>query len=130
MQKYNTFDFTWSEFKKSYKMAFNIARYINNSNIYINVAFYDKELKDFDSFTDLTINIPITPLKNNGFMLDITKNIEIIASNDTPKELLKTLVKMGILKNTGKTIPSGFANYSIYSFNYLKASKYIINNNL
>lgn len=121
-----SFEFNWKEFECKYDLYLQVGRYTNNSNLFLGLVFYDSEIEDYDSFGDLTINIPMTPLKNNGILFDKDKETEIIINGDLGKEIRETLYKLPFLRKTKRIVQSGFGSYEVALFDYSKAQDYII----
>jgi hypothetical protein len=121
-----SFEFNWKEYDCKYDLYLQLGRYTNNSNLFLGLVYYDSEIEDYESFNDLTINVPMTPLENNGIWFDKNKETEIIINGDLGKEIRKTLYSLPFLKKTNRVVQSGFATYEVALFNYEKAKDYII----
>lgn len=121
-----SFEFDWKEFDCKKYLYLQLGRYTNNSNLFLGLVYYDSDIEDYDSFNDLTINVPMTPLENNGIWFDKSKETEIIINGDLGKEIRKTLYSLPFLKKTDRVVHSGFATYEVALFNYEKAKDYII----
>ena len=121
-----SFEFNWKELEKQYNLYLEVGRYEYNSNLFLGLVYYDSEIEDYESFSDLTINIPMTPLENNGVWFDKDKETEIIINGDLGTEIRKTLYSLPFLEKTDRKVQSGFGNYEVALFNYNKAKDYII----
>lgn len=121
-----SFEFNWKELEKQYNLYLEVGRYEYNSNLFLGLVYYDSDIEDYDSFSDLTINVPMTPLENNGVWFDKDKETEIIINGDLGKEIRKTLYSLPFLKKTDRVVQSGFATYEVALFDYQKAKDYIL----
>lgn len=115
--KAKTFKFKWKELNKQYDLCFETSKYMNNNRLYVGVLCYNKEYKDYECFTDLTINIP-------SYMFET--DTEIILNNDTNRELIDLLLDMGVITDTCKYAYSGFGTYKVVEFNMEKAKEYML----
>ena len=121
-----SFEFNWKELDCRYDLYLELGRYEYNSNLFIGLVYSDSDIEDYDSFSDLTINIPMTPLENNGVWFDKSKETEIIINGDLGAEIRKTLYSLPFLKKTNRKVQSGFGSYEVAIFDYSKAKNYII----
>lgn len=112
-----TIKWTWKEFNKKYDLYLTLNNYINNGNLYVGIMYYDKEIEDYDLFSDLTINI-------TDYMFELDD--EIIINNDIPTDLVEKLEELGILIDTYKYAYSGFGAYKVMIFNKELAKDYIL----
>lgn len=81
--------------------------YANNGSLYVGVITYDEEYKEWEHWSDLTVNLPgMCPDENKAF----------INTNNCAPEIIKGLEKAKFIKNTGVTRPSGFCVYPLYEF--------------
>lgn len=121
-----SFKFNWKELELEYDLYLELGRYEFNSNLFIGLVYYDTDIEGYDSFSDLTINIPMTPLENNGVWFNKDKETEIILNGDLGTEIRKTLYNLPFLKKTNRKVQSGFGSYEVALFDYNKAKDYIL----
>jgi hypothetical protein len=112
-----TIKWTWKEFNKNYDLCLRTSNYVNNNRLYVGIMYYDTELKGYEIFSDLTINIPSYELKND---------YEIVINNDTPIDLIEKLEDLGILLDTYDYAYSGFSQYKVMIFNKELAKEYML----
>lgn len=113
--------FNWKELDLKYDLYITTSNYSNNGRLYVGLVYYDTEINDYECFTDLTINIPMYMLESEN---------EIILSNDTPKELIDLLLRLGIITDTYKVAYSGYSQYQVVLFNKEVAKEYMLEKGL
>ena len=83
------------------------SEYANNGSLYVGVITYDEEYEEWEPWSDLTVNLPgMCPDENEAFL----------DTNNCAPDIIRTLEKAKLIKNTGITRQSGFCIYPLYEF--------------
>lgn len=100
-------EITFTFFGVKYKARFFKNNYMNNNNLYIGIVTWNKEYECWESWGDLTVNLPGMTCKLNEAFLD---------TNNCASEIITALMDKGYIKPTGVTRQSGFCTYPLVEF--------------
>lgn len=94
-------------FEEEHKARFWKSEYANNGNLYIGVVTWEEEDEYWESWGDLTVNLPGMKCEENEAFLD---------TNNCASEIIDILEKKGYIKYTGIVRQSGFCVYPLVEF--------------
>lgn len=103
MEKRQTLEYNW-EFGKT-EIALEVAEYMQGNGLYIGML--SREPEGWDSFGDLTVNLPFAPAEAN----------EAYISHDFSKEKIAFIKKHRLGKVLPETASSGFCIFQKVAFN-------------
>jgi hypothetical protein len=93
-------------FDEEIEVRFVKAHYFNG-NLFVGAEHYEEEYECYESWCDVTVNLPGMGCEPNEAFLDV---------NNCPWELITELKKKGYIKDTGITRQSGFCTYPLVEF--------------
>lgn len=86
-------------------IVFTKGKYMNNGALYVGAMSWDCECRYWESWCNVTVNLPGTLDKNQAF----------IDHNCSPK-IIDWLCEEGYAKPTGRSQHSGFVDFQLYEF--------------
>lgn len=92
---------------EKHKARFWKNSYANNGSLYIGVLTWDEDYEEWESWSDLTVNLP--GMCHEG-------NLAFVNMECSGKEIITILEAAGFVKNTGVTRSSGYCVYPLYEF--------------
>lgn len=103
-----TIEIIFEAYGEKHRARFFESKYMNNKTLYVGVLTWDEECQYWESWGDLTVNLPgTTSLDEREAFLD---------TNNCSKDLIVQLKKAGYIKETGITRKSGFCTYPLVEF--------------
>lgn len=100
-------EITFKFFDEEHRARFYKSEYIVGRNLYIGVVTWNEENEYWESWGNLTTNLP-------GMCLD--KNEAFLDTNNCAHEIIAALMDKGYIKDTGMTRQSGFCTYPLVEF--------------